>query len=221
MKIKKTAVIFCCFLQLSSCWPAYSQQFTYEKNARYEVKYEGFDGLKWVFLESIFHIIGYRFLDWEEMAIKTVVLKNLNNLDEKVMEISLTPDNEKVMLSITDSADAEKNFIKIIKIQNLKSGSARELLRAWNYLYEDNEKDFELNISSNNLFTDESGSMHCKFTKKKEGGKYLVTARTFNKNGENSKVEIIVNPVPEPLIEKITGQLKSREKIIFTLTKKP
>ena len=208
-------------MQLSSCFPAYSQQFTYEKNARYEVKYEGFNGPKWFFLESIFYIIGYRFLDWKEMAIKTVVLKNLNNLDEKVVEISLTPDDEETMLSITNSTDTAKNFIKLTKTQNLKNESAEELLQVWNYLYEADEKDFELNISSNNLFTDGSGSMHCKFTKKKENGKYLITARTFNKDGENSKVEIIVNPVPEPLIEKITGQLKSGEKIIFTLIKSP
>jgi len=208
-------------LQLSSCYPAYSQQFTYEKNARYEVKYEGFDGPKWFFLESIFYLIGYKFLDWKEMAIKIVVLKNLNNLDEKVVEINLIPDDEKTMLSIANSTDTAKNFIKIIKTQNLKNGSAQEFLRAWNYLYEDNEKDFELNISSNNLFTDGSGSIHCKFTKKKRAGKYLITARTFNKDGENSKVEITINLAPEPLIGKITGQLKSGEKIIFTLIKKP
>ncbi|GEM_PF-5470503 len=219
MKIKKTAIIFCCFLPFFSYHPVYAQQFTYEKNARYEVKYEGFDGPKWFFLESIFYIIGYRFLDWKEMTIKTVLLKNSSNLNEQVTEINLSPDNEEAILSITNSTDSVKNFVKITKIQNLKNGAAEELLEAWDYLYRADEKDFELNISSNNLFIDGSGSMHCKFTRKKEGGKYLITVKTFNKDGENSSAEIIVNPLPEPLIEKIISQLKSGEKIIFNLKK--
>lgn len=217
---KKIAILAACLVITNpiSAEPTFSQ-----KTANYyEVEYKNFGFWKTVGRKLGAALLGYDFLDWEEISIKTTVAKSSNNALGKVVSMTMNADyEERIVASLDITGDIPKGFLDITKKQELKPEAVLKFLNTWNYLYDSSQTDFELKVSSVNLLIDNNGYVHCRFTKIKNGDKYIITGKTFKSDGaSNADFEIIVSTAPTPLLEKVTALLKSGEKIILTLIRK-
>ena len=188
----------------------------------YEVEYKNFGFFKTIG-RKVGALIGYDFLDWNEVGIKTAVAKSTDNARGQITAITVNADSEERLITSLDiTGDVPKGFLDITKTQDLRPEGVREFLKAWNYLYDESQTSFELRVSSANLLVDDNGTVHCKFEKTKKDGRYIITGNTFRSNGSsNSDVEITMSADPNPVLEKVTVVLKSGEKIILTLITEP
>ena len=189
-----------------------------ERTVHYQIDYQMNPVLKF-----IVKLLGFKFLNWEELILKEGWAK-LSAASEQVTVFTAQPkDADNPILYLKNDGGVIEGFGKLLSKENkFTEENAVNLLSALNKLYSDSEENFEINAP--NLFQEiqelqkDRGSMYCKIAKKKDynAGKYLITVITFNGSKQaNAEIEILYDP-KEKVFESVTANLKIPVRIVLT-----
>ncbi len=216
--MKKLSLALSALLLVSVPISSSAQTATHSLTSHYSVE---FAHVKWYQKVAMF-FLG---LNWSEFSIRTTFSKDEKG-GEKVIEVIAWPDNtetenpkdSEIAFRLNNDEQTE-SFLDFVKKTKFKSAEVPSLLDLYTYLYDEREQ--EIKFDSANLFEKEDGTMHSKFTKKRDTGGNTVSILTLNGSGaENGWVEVIMKSAPEKHLEKITAKLKIGIMVTFTPLKK-
>ena len=215
MKSWKIALIPCLLWFLIQPTAGYADFSTIERGTSYKIEYQNLN-----FFERLFvRLMGYEFLQWEEMNIKELVIKDTASGKSEVIVMSVMPTRTRELVYLKNGGEVW-GFVNFTKYDKLDKEKVALLMTIHNYFYD--SEDGESEFVGPNFLGNKQKSVYFKTDKQKVEDKYLIKVVILDdKQKPIALAEVVINPLPEKSLEYISIELKVKPRIKIVLTKKP